>query len=476
MKKSLGINAILNVIKQISGILFPLIVFPYVSRTLSSTNYGKYSFSLSVISYFLLVANMGIPTYAVREGARIRDDKAECNKFVNEVYTINTIFTLLSYVCLVGVIFYVKDFKNYRVLVIIQSFGLLLSLIGSDWVNQIYEDYRFITIRTILFQILTLIPIFLFVRDVDDYVIYTAITVVGTYGGNLINIFYIRRYVDRKLVINCNFRKHIIPILVLFSGILAMQIYVSSDITMLGFMRSESEVGVYSSVSRIYNIVKQTINAITVVSIPRIVSYLKEQTKEQYNRLINSMLNILMLIVVPATIGLFLLSEDVILIICGEEYIAGTAPLKILSLTFPFSVLATLFVNAVLVPNRKEFKAFVCTLIAAIVNFILNFAFIKYWGISGAAITTLIAEFIVLALSLLYSFKDFKIEVNKKDLVSMIISNLLVWAMCLLCQNISNIYFRVIATVFSSVLVYAISLTALRNTVAVRLIEILKLR
>ena len=74
-QKSLGVNALLNGIKQCCSIIFPLITFPYISRVLGSDGYGKYSFSYSVTNYFILLAALGIYTYAIREGAKIRDDQ-----------------------------------------------------------------------------------------------------------------------------------------------------------------------------------------------------------------------------------------------------------------------------------------------------------------------------------------------------------------------------------------------------------------
>ena len=66
--RSLGTNALLNGIKNVMALCFPLISFPYVSRILKVENLGKYTFSQSFVSYFVLLAGLGISTYAVREG------------------------------------------------------------------------------------------------------------------------------------------------------------------------------------------------------------------------------------------------------------------------------------------------------------------------------------------------------------------------------------------------------------------------
>ncbi len=73
-KKSLGINAIVNLLRNIVNIIFPIVTFPYASRILGVESLGIYNFSYSVSNYFLLLASLGISTYAVREGAKYRND------------------------------------------------------------------------------------------------------------------------------------------------------------------------------------------------------------------------------------------------------------------------------------------------------------------------------------------------------------------------------------------------------------------
>ena len=89
--KSIKINAALSVIKQLCSVVFPLITIPYISRVLQVEAYGKVNFGNSVVSYFVLLAGLGVSTYAIRDGARIRDDKKEITEFASQVYTINII-------------------------------------------------------------------------------------------------------------------------------------------------------------------------------------------------------------------------------------------------------------------------------------------------------------------------------------------------------------------------------------------------
>ena len=90
-RKSLGINALLNGLRSALNLIFPLITFPYVSRVLSVNGMGIYNFSSTYVSYFTLIAGLGISTYAVREGAKYRENKGKINLFSSQVFTISII-------------------------------------------------------------------------------------------------------------------------------------------------------------------------------------------------------------------------------------------------------------------------------------------------------------------------------------------------------------------------------------------------
>ena len=190
MKKSLSLNALLNTVKTILGIIFPLITFPYISRVLGVENVGKVNFSSSVVSYFTLIAAFGVSTYAIREGAKIRDNKKEFIDFANQVFTINVLTTVLAYFLLGILIIYSAKIRNYTGLIIILSTAIVFVTIGADWLNTIYEDFGYITVRTLAFQIISLVLMFAFVKESGDYYKYAVITVISSAGGNLCNFFY----------------------------------------------------------------------------------------------------------------------------------------------------------------------------------------------------------------------------------------------------------------------------------------------
>ena len=108
-------NAILNTVKTVLGIFFPLIIYPYVARILGVDNLGIYTFSFSFLSYFLLIAALGISTYGIREGVQYREDREQMQSFVSELFSINMISTIIAYVLLfvfLCVIFFKKKQKE----------------------------------------------------------------------------------------------------------------------------------------------------------------------------------------------------------------------------------------------------------------------------------------------------------------------------------------------------------------------------
>ena len=147
--KSVKINIILNALKTMASIIFPLITFPYVSRILQAENIGKVQFAASIISYFSLLASLGISMYAIREGSAIRDDKEKLEKFCSQIFSFNVLSTIVAYIGIIILLIFMKREAEYKYLIIIQSMTIVFTTLGVDWINSIFEDFKYITIRSI---------------------------------------------------------------------------------------------------------------------------------------------------------------------------------------------------------------------------------------------------------------------------------------------------------------------------------------
>ena len=141
-QKSITVNLMANGIKTLMSVLFPLITFPYASRVLGAAGIGKVNYASSIISYFSMFAALGISTYAVREGARIRDDKEKFSKFAKEMLNINLCTTLLSYTVLL-VFLSLPVLGGYKKLLVISSAGIVFTTIGMEWLFIIKEEFYY---------------------------------------------------------------------------------------------------------------------------------------------------------------------------------------------------------------------------------------------------------------------------------------------------------------------------------------------
>ena len=466
--RSLKANAFFNGIKQISSVIFPLITFPYVSRVLGNDGYGKYSFSYSVAYYFILFAALGISTYAIREGAKIRDDRVAVTKFCSQVFSINVISMLTSYVALLILLFASTKIRSYTLYILIESTAMIMAALGTDCVNSIFEDYLYITIRYVGVQFLALIAMFVFVRTPEDLWKYCIISVLATNGGNLINIFYIRRYVKIHFTRYMDFARHIKPLLVLFANTIASSIYVNADVTMLGFYSSDSYVGVYSFASKIYNMLKSLINSTINTAIPRI-SYVLQNEKSKYQDYMNEIFRGVNFFIFPVVTGLFMMSDSIIYVAGGEQYLSGSIALKILSFATIFGIYGSLFSNCVLIVNRQEDKCLKSTTVSAISNVGLNFLLIPLLGMNGAAITTIIAEVVNFLMQVRYSKELF--DWKKLDFRSVRFNLLGAVAIIVVCvianKFISNYFIRLALAVLFSAIVYFSVLLIGKDDIAV---------
>lgn len=403
--RSIRKNAILNIVKKCVNIVIPLIIYPYVSRVLGAQTYGKYAFAESVMGYIALISGFGISTYAIREIAKVRDDRSRAAQFSAEIFTINLVTMLIALTVLGTMLLLVPRLHETRSLFGIMAVDVLFSTFSRDWLTEAYEDYTYITMRYLFFQILSAIAILLFVRTPNDVVIYACLRCAATVGGYMVSILYTRKYAPICLCTLKRLRGHWKPLFVFFGCSCASAIYIHSDVTILGFFKNDTDVGIYSIVSKIYTLVKSFVNAIVLVMIPRVSYYVGNHKEKHYADLIRSAENILTMIILPAAVGVWCLSGDLIMALAGEEYTAGAGALKILAVSLIFAVFSYLYAYGCLIPNGMDQYFFKASIASAVLNILGNLILIPLFGIDAAAMTTLLAEIIMYWMTSRYAGK-----------------------------------------------------------------------
>lgn len=393
--KSVLYNFIMNVILTMSSFIFPLITFPYISRILLPVGTGKVSFATSVVNYFLLIAQLGIPTYGIRACAKVRDDKERLSKTVQEILLINFIMCIIAYVLFFCVLFLMPRFQEEKKLLLITSASILFTTLGVEWLFKALEMYSYITWRSIFFKCIAIVAMFLFVKEQKDYIVYGAISIFASSASGILNFIYMHKLVDLKKRGKLEIQKHIKPILIFFAMSCATTVYLNLDTTMLGFMKTDADVGYYNAAVKIKNMLVSIVTSLGAVLLPRVTAYLANGETEKFRNLSKKAISFVMFLAIPMLTYFIVFAKQGVLLLSGNEFENSVLPMKIMMPTLLFIGLTNIMGIQILVPLGKESKVLASTVTGAIIDLGLNFILIPKYSVAGAAIGTVTAEFVV---------------------------------------------------------------------------------
>lgn len=394
--KSVKFNMIMNTLLTLSSMIFPLITFPYISRILLPAGTGKVSFAISIMTYFLMFAELGIPTYGIRACAKIRDDKEELTKIVQEILLINLIMCVLVYVLYFIAIFNVPRLKSDKMLFFIVGGNILLNAMGVEWLYKGLEQYSYITIRSIVFKFISLVLMFVFVHKQEDYRIYAGITIFASSASNILNFVNLRKIINLKLSKNLNLWRHMKMITTFFAMAIATTIYTNLDTVMVGFMKGDDEVGYYNAAVKIKTILVSVVTSISTVLLPRVSLYVEKGMMDDFKKIIKKTIDFCMVISIPMFIYFIFFAKEGIYFLSGEKFHGAILPMQIIMPTLLFIGLTNILGIQILVPINQEIQVLYSEIVGAVVDLILNFLLIPKYGATGAAIGTVVAEAVVL--------------------------------------------------------------------------------
>ena len=395
----------MNAVLTVSSFIFPLITFPYVSRILLPEGIGKVAMANSVITYFCLLARLGIPIYGIRACARVRDDKQQLSKIVHELFLINFFMAVLSYVFLFVVINFVPRFSCEYKLYLIISASILLEALGVEWLYKALEEYRYITFRSIFFKFVALAATFLFIHTKQDYVIYGAITILAASASNLLNFYNLRKYISFKVFPDYSFKPHLKPVLIFFATTCAIVIYTQLNTVILGLMKTNADVGLYDSAMKIKNILVSIVTALGAVLLPRASYYVKQGLFEEFGRISSKAIHFVCLLAFPLIAYFTLFATNGIHFLSGERFDGAILPMQVILPTIFLIGLTNIIGIQILVPLGKEKEVFYSVAGGGVVDLIVCLLLIPGYAVVGAAISNLLAELMVFALQIYFVSK-----------------------------------------------------------------------
>lgn len=414
-------NYLLNATYSLLNIIIPIITIPYVSRILLADGVGKVSFAQNIVSYFVLIASLGIPNYGIREVAKSANDILQRSKVFWEIFLINCISTTIAVIAYYTTILTVGYFGDKRILLIVVGLSLVLNICNIDWFYKGIEDFKYITIRSYIIKILSLIAILIFVRSPNDIVIYAFIVTATTSTNYILNIIHVRKFINPYPIRKLELKSHLKPIFFMFATALAVELYAQLDTTMVGVLCGDTYVGYYSNSMKLIKILVVVITAIGTVLLPRISQYIQTGRKEDVSNLLKKAVEYILFISLPATLGLFMVSNDIVKLFFGSDFLPAITTMKILVFLVPIISVGNIFGSQLLIALNQEKLLTLTVFLGAIVNLLLNSFLIIGCKQNGAAVASVIAELCVMCSQIILSRRFIKIDIDKTNIVKTIV-------------------------------------------------------
>lgn len=476
MGQSIKNNFLLNLSTTITGLLFPLITFPYASRILMADGIGQVQFFQSIIDYVSLCTALGIPLYAVREIARIRDNKELRSRTTIEILLLHAILTLVGYIVVFILAKTVAKIEIDASLFFLLSTTLFFNTIGVAWFYQAIEDFKYITLRSLFVRILSLVALFIFVKTKQDLFYYAGILVIGTVGNNIFNFFRLRKYIklSKGEFKRLNLLRHLIPALKIFILNLVISIYVNLDSVMLGFLKNEESVGYYAAATRLTKAILGIVSSLGAVLLPRFSNMITNGQKEEFQLLANKAASFTIALSLPMCVGLIFMAAPIIHIFCGNGFEPSILTLKLVAPIVLFIGLSGIIGMQILYPQGREKYVIISTMVGACINLLINYLLIPQYGQYGAALGTVIAEFMVTVIMILLGRKYLPINILSKQnlhylIGSIVISILLAFLFVFPLHEVNYLLIGILL----SVIVYYAYLLMIKDTLALQLKKLL---
>lgn len=436
-KKSIAKNYIYNLTYQILTLILPLITTPYISRVLGAEGIGIYSYTHSIVTYFILFGSLGVALYGQREIAYAQEHAEKRIKIFVEIL----VFRFITMAISIAVYFFAFLIHGeYKVYYQILLFSLLASAFDISWFFQGLEEFKKTVIRNIAVRLTSVALIFVFVNNPEDLTKYFFIYSVAEFIGNLTLWFYLPKYFKGQTIKNINIKRHIAPILLLFIPQIANQIYNMLDKTMIGkIIADKTEVGYYEQAQKVIRLLITIVTSLGVVMIPRMANTFASGDKEKVNDYMKKSFNFVFFLSFPLIFGIISISEAFVPIFFGEGYDKVVILINIISPIVLLMGIANVIGTQYLLPTKRQKEYTISIVIGLIVNFILNYILIIKWNSIGASIATVASQLVVDIMQM----KNIKDEIDLKSIlktsIKYLFAGIVMFIFCMIAKYIMSL-------------------------------------
>lgn len=420
-------NYLYNLSYQIIAIILPLITIPYVSRILGADLIGVNSYTNTIISYFVLLANVGLTVYGNRTISYTRDSLEERSQKFWEIMVIKILMAMISYLCFfVFTLFY----SQYRFFLYIQSIQILAVAIDISWFFTGLEDFKKTVTRNTLTKIFSALCVFFLVKSKDDLAKYILILTGSTLLGNLTLWTFIKTYVTSINFKKLNLYEHLKPVLILFIPQLATTLFMTLNKLLLGNLSTISQSGYFDNADKIVRILLTFITAVGTVIFPRLANSFKKENYEEVNSFLKLAFDSVNIIAFPMVTGVFIIGKPFSIIFFGENFKGIEIILSILAFELVFMAWSSVLGNQFLVATNRTKGLTISVLVATIILLLCSIILIPKFGASGAALTSVIGEAVIALVQMIYVKQVVNLKVLFSDIPKFLVCSFLMGVFC----------------------------------------------
>ncbi len=445
MKKSVTANYIYMVIFQVLSLITPIITSPYLARVLGVSGTGIYSYTYSILNWFIIFASLGTSIYGAKEISKVRDDREKLSQTFFEIFSFQCFVNLLM-LLLYYIVFSVIN-TDYRIFFYIQGINVFANLFNVTWLFTGIEDFRKIAFRSSLFRIITVILVLLIVKGSNSLYIYCVLMGVMNLLSNLYIFLCLKKHVlfNKKYITKQGIIKHIKPNIILFIPQIAISIYAVLDQSMIGFITgSTDEVAYYVKGEQFVKMFLYVVTTIGTVMMPRIANLFYNKDYEKVKEYVNKSLNIVLYLSIPMCFGIAAVAQFFVSWFLTPDFAPSAIVMMILSPIIVLISVNNVIGGQYLLPTEDIKHYTTSVTIGAIVNLISNSFLIYYLGCYGAAIGTVLAETSVLIYQLIIIKNDKIIEISIKKTLLYLTSSIIMFIIVYFIGNYFGI--RILST------------------------------
>ena len=435
MSSSIKKNFLYSSLLTTANYIFPLLTFPYVTRTLGVSNFGICGYVDSIVNYFILFSLLGVNIVGIRAIAEKKSSRKDLSEVFSSLLSFNLISTLLMTVVLIAVTMLIPKLAPYREFLTIGVFKLISTTLLAEWFYKGLEEFKYITIRSVLVKLSYVIGILVFVKTKEDTITYYTLTMLMIAVNSVFNIFHTKKYADFSLS-EIRFSPYWKAMFVFGFYSFITSMYTSFNITYLGWTSSDEEVGYYTTATKLYFIIIALFTAFTGVMMPRMSNLLAKGKFADFKMYISKSENLLITFAVPVIIFITIYAPQIIYVIAGEGFDGAIWPTRIITPLIIIIGLEQIFVLQTLSPLKRDTEIIINSVIGAAVGLILNLLLVKSFKSTGSSIAWLSSEIVILICSQYWVTKYYAIRFPLKKIVSTTLYNIPLLAILLLMSNI----------------------------------------